>query len=169
VLCEAKPADPDCLLTAGQCEAIALQRQRAIGVFVFADPILDVIRTIAQLPDAALHVAGKRWSEGHVPFGMLLVFLLLNVFVVTRTPIPLWLVALPISLTISSVLFWLIQHALLFATTGFGILLETLMAIVIPHFVLAGLHFVRARNEVQEVVHRTRTVKTFFRTLRGLH
>jgi hypothetical protein len=100
---------------------------------------------------------------------MLLVFLLLNVFVATRIPIPLWPVALPVSLTISSVLFWLIQHALLFATTGFGMLLEILMATAIPYFVLAGSYFVRARNEVQEVVHRTRTVKTFFRTLRGFH
>src|SRR5687767_4609434 len=31
VFCEAKVPDPDCLLTARQCEAIALQRQRAIG------------------------------------------------------------------------------------------------------------------------------------------
>jgi len=92
--------------------------------------LLDRALMLTQAPDTAWYVLATRWQLGAIPFGLALVFVLLNIFtalVLSRGNPFFLLFFLPIVTFVASGFFWLLQSLLWLAATGFGVFVQGLL------------------------------------------
>jgi hypothetical protein len=118
------------------------------------------IRTIAQLPAATGLMIKKSWHDGYVQFGLLIVFIAINVAVTIRVPVLLWPISLPVTTALASGLFWLVQQAFLLGTETFGALIQLLIltSYLIPQCILTACGYIRIANDLHDVARKSADV-----------
>jgi hypothetical protein len=117
------------------------------------------VQTLAELPDATWYMIKTTWREGYVPFGLLIVFIVLNIVAATRVPVILWPISLSFTTALASGLFWLVQQAFLMGADGVGVLIQVLIgSYLVPHFLITGFAYIRGVNELHDAAHKTAEV-----------
>jgi hypothetical protein len=134
----------------------------------FVSPAWNAVRFVAAMPDATWHALTARYHEGVIVFGLLLVFVVLNLALAVQTPPICWPVTLPVSALVASCLFWVVQHMLLWAADGVGLVIEILLlAAFLPHAVLALLHHLGEVKDVAEVADKAHDVSDMLKLHHG--
>jgi hypothetical protein len=118
------------------------------------------IRTLAQLPDTTWYMIKKTWHDGYVQFGLLIVFIAINVAVTIRVPVMLWPISLPVTTALASGLFWLVQQAFLLGTGTFGALIQLLIltSYLIPQCIITAFEYIRIANDLHDVARKSADV-----------
>lgn len=113
---------------------------------------------IGAVPDMTWYVIKQDYQTGWFTFALLLVFLAINIAVATRAPLAALPIALPITVLISSGLFWLLGKFLALTASGVGVLFLILVAIAgFPSLIVAGMKAVVDAHDFQDFVHEVRT------------
>jgi hypothetical protein len=163
VYCDDKPSRPECLQSADGCFHGPYSDSGYLSM------IWRTVQTLAQLPDRTWYMIKKTWRDSYVSFGLLIVFIVLNVAVATRVPLIFWPISLPLTTMIASGLFWLVQQVLVLATGTVGVLIQLLLAsVLIPNFIIAAFEYIRGANNLTDVVHKTAEVTDVLHSIEHL-
>ncbi|MGP0089121.1 MAG: diguanylate cyclase domain-containing protein [Xanthobacteraceae bacterium] len=134
--------------------------------------VWSTIRTIAQLPDTTWFMIKKTWGDGYLPFGLLTVFILINIAVATRFPVLLWPISLPLTTATASGLFALVEQLFLFGVGVEGAVIEVLLFLFagsyfVTPFIVACCKHIHTANDLQDIAHKIAEVMGRTAHIRG--
>lgn len=167
VVCEKRPVE--CLLPPSLCND-GLARTTWEGDWSILGAAWMLLREVATLPDVAWHVLATSYEEGALTLLMTLIFVGINsavaFLVLMRVP-GLLLIAPPVTVVLSSWLYWLVQHVFILASDGAGLVLELLLLVAfLPEGVRLLLGWLRTGHDIKGIAHKAAEVKDLLRKIR---